>query len=169
MGLAHGLDAVKLWEKLEQEKKKDRESRDNVVQMEDAEGNVMPERVYLEYAPPFFVWLNRDANCAQVFKNKVFSSSSISFISSTYWVLVLKARSLADVGFPFPRCLGRMNRLLSSAYALLKCASCILLEITFTEILYNFTYFHPNCSIFPSCGPGDIRRERNAMLLRTNK
>lgn len=44
-------DAVKLWEKLEQEKKKDRESRDNVVQMEDAEGNVMPERVYLEYVP----------------------------------------------------------------------------------------------------------------------
>ncbi|ODM21225.1 hypothetical protein SI65_04278 [Aspergillus cristatus] len=41
-------DAVKLWEKLEQEKKKDRESRDNVVQMEDAEGNVMPERVYLD-------------------------------------------------------------------------------------------------------------------------
>ncbi|EYE92851.1 SF3a splicing factor complex subunit PRP9 [Aspergillus ruber CBS 135680] len=41
-------DAVKLWEKLEQEKKKDRDSRDNVVQMEDAEGNVMPERVYLD-------------------------------------------------------------------------------------------------------------------------
>ena len=42
-------DALKLWEKLEQERKKDREVRDNVVQMEDAEGNVMPERIYMEY------------------------------------------------------------------------------------------------------------------------
>lgn len=140
-------DAVKLWEKLEQEKKKDRDSRDNVVQMEDAEGNVMPERVYLEYVPPFFVWLNRYADYAQVFKNRVFSSSpfpSVSFISSIYWVIVLKARSLADVGFPFPRCLGRVNRLLSSAYAFLK-SSCILLETTSTEILYHFTCFHPSC------------------------
>lgn len=42
-------DAIRLWEKLEQDRKKDRDSRDNVVQMEDAEGNVMPERIYLEY------------------------------------------------------------------------------------------------------------------------
>jgi splicing factor 3A subunit 3 len=41
-------DAIKLWEKLEQDRKKERESRDNVVQMEDAEGNVMPERIYLD-------------------------------------------------------------------------------------------------------------------------
>lgn len=41
-------DAVRLWEKLEQDRKKERDSRDNVVQMEDAEGNVMPERIYLE-------------------------------------------------------------------------------------------------------------------------
>ncbi|KAJ5621036.1 hypothetical protein N7510_005020 [Penicillium lagena] len=41
-------DAVRLWEKLEQDRKKDRDSRDNVVQMEDAEGNVMPERIYLD-------------------------------------------------------------------------------------------------------------------------
>jgi len=68
-------DAVKLWEKLEQEKKKDRESRDNVVQMEDAEGNVMPERVYLEYVPISFICLDGYANCVQVFKNRVFSSS----------------------------------------------------------------------------------------------
>lgn len=39
-------DAMRLWEKLEQDRKKERDSRDNVVQMEDAEGNVMPERIY---------------------------------------------------------------------------------------------------------------------------
>lgn len=44
-------DAIRLWEKLEQDRKKDRDNRDNVVQMEDAEGNVMPERIYLEYVP----------------------------------------------------------------------------------------------------------------------
>ena len=42
-------DAIRLWEKLEQDRRKDRDLRDNVVQMEDAEGNVMPERIYLEY------------------------------------------------------------------------------------------------------------------------
>ncbi|KAI9035314.1 SF3a splicing factor complex subunit PRP9 [Aspergillus affinis] len=41
-------DAIRLWEKLEQDRKKDREHKDNVVQMEDAEGNVMPERIYLD-------------------------------------------------------------------------------------------------------------------------
>lgn len=41
-------DAMRLWEKLEADRKKDRDARDNVVQMEDAEGNVMPERIYLD-------------------------------------------------------------------------------------------------------------------------
>ncbi|KAJ5669865.1 hypothetical protein N7462_010935 [Penicillium macrosclerotiorum] len=41
-------DAMRLWEKLEGDRKKERDSRDNVVQMEDAEGNVMPERIYLD-------------------------------------------------------------------------------------------------------------------------
>ncbi|ODH52880.1 hypothetical protein GX48_01074 [Paracoccidioides brasiliensis] len=41
-------EALRLWEKLEQDRKKEKESRENVVQMEDAEGNVMPERIYLE-------------------------------------------------------------------------------------------------------------------------
>jgi hypothetical protein len=44
-------DAIRLWEKLEQDRKQDRDLNDNVVQMEDAEGNVMPERIYLEYVP----------------------------------------------------------------------------------------------------------------------
>ncbi|KAL4805078.1 hypothetical protein BDV18DRAFT_24859 [Aspergillus unguis] len=41
-------EAIRLWEKLEQDRRKDRDQRDNVVQMEDAEGNVMPERIYLD-------------------------------------------------------------------------------------------------------------------------
>lgn len=48
-------DALRLWEKLEGDRKNQRESRDNVVQMEDAEGNVMPERIYLEYVLPLRV------------------------------------------------------------------------------------------------------------------
>lgn len=41
-------EAMALWEQLEKDRKKERDSRDNVVQMEDAEGNVMPERIYLD-------------------------------------------------------------------------------------------------------------------------
>jgi hypothetical protein len=41
-------DALKLWEKIKKEKR-DREVKDDqVVQMEDGEGNVMPERIYLD-------------------------------------------------------------------------------------------------------------------------
>jgi splicing factor 3A subunit 3 len=39
-------DALKLWEKIQKDKKKQKALTDNVVQMEDAEGNVMPEKVY---------------------------------------------------------------------------------------------------------------------------
>ncbi|KAJ5223344.1 hypothetical protein N7468_007886, partial [Penicillium chermesinum] len=39
-------EAVSLWEKLEAERKQERELRENIVQMEDADGNVMPERIY---------------------------------------------------------------------------------------------------------------------------
>ena len=42
-------DALKLWDKIQRDVKKDRASTDNVVQMEDADGNVMPEKVYYEY------------------------------------------------------------------------------------------------------------------------
>ncbi|KAJ5272394.1 splicing factor 3a subunit 3 [Penicillium angulare] len=42
-----GIDqAMRLWERLE--KGRERDSRDNVVHMEDVEGNVMPERVYYD-------------------------------------------------------------------------------------------------------------------------
>ncbi|KAJ5908641.1 hypothetical protein N7495_001323 [Penicillium taxi] len=41
-------DAMKLWGKLEKDRKREQASRDNVVEMEDDEGNVMPETVYLD-------------------------------------------------------------------------------------------------------------------------
>jgi splicing factor 3A subunit 3 len=39
-------EALKLWDKIQRDKKKEKVSTENVVQMEDAEGNVMPEKVY---------------------------------------------------------------------------------------------------------------------------
>ena len=42
-------DALKLWDKISRDKKKDKTGGENVVQMEDADGNVMPEKVYYEY------------------------------------------------------------------------------------------------------------------------
>jgi splicing factor 3A subunit 3 len=41
-------DAVKLWDKIQTDKKKAKIDDGGVVQMEDAEGNVMPEKVYLD-------------------------------------------------------------------------------------------------------------------------
>ncbi len=41
-------DALKLWDKIQRDKKKEKSSVENVVQMEDAEGNVMPEKVYYD-------------------------------------------------------------------------------------------------------------------------
>ncbi len=41
-------EALKLWDKIQRDKKKEKTTTDNVVQMEDAEGNVMPEKVYYE-------------------------------------------------------------------------------------------------------------------------
>ena len=40
-------DALKLWDKIQRDKKREESGRD-VVQMEDAEGNVMPEKVYYD-------------------------------------------------------------------------------------------------------------------------
>ncbi|KAL1593706.1 Pre-mRNA-splicing factor sap61 [Paraconiothyrium brasiliense] len=39
-------EAQTLWKKIQQDKKKEKATVDNVVQMEDSEGNVMPEKVY---------------------------------------------------------------------------------------------------------------------------
>ncbi|KAH7135447.1 splicesome-associated protein [Dendryphion nanum] len=39
-------EATKLWNKIQQDKKKEKLTMDNVVQMEDTEGNVMPEKIY---------------------------------------------------------------------------------------------------------------------------
>lgn len=41
-------EARKLWEKMQGDKKKEKAGMENVVQMEDGEGNVMPEKVYLD-------------------------------------------------------------------------------------------------------------------------
>lgn len=41
-------DALKLWDKIQRDKKKEKTGTENVVQMEDADGNVMPEKVYYE-------------------------------------------------------------------------------------------------------------------------
>lgn len=41
-------DALKLWDKIQREKKAQGNNEGGVVQMEDAEGNVMPEKVYLD-------------------------------------------------------------------------------------------------------------------------
>ena len=42
-------DALKLWDKVQRDKRAEKVGGENVVQMEDAEGNVMPEKVYYEY------------------------------------------------------------------------------------------------------------------------
>jgi splicing factor 3A subunit 3 len=39
-------EARTLWDKIQADKKKEKSSADNVVQMEDSEGNVMPEKIY---------------------------------------------------------------------------------------------------------------------------
>ncbi len=45
-------DALKLWDKIQRDKKKEKAGVDGIVQMEDADGNVMPEKVYYEYVEP---------------------------------------------------------------------------------------------------------------------
>lgn len=41
-------DAEKLWKKIQEDKRKEKAGGENIVQMEDASGNVMPEKVYYE-------------------------------------------------------------------------------------------------------------------------
>ncbi|KAH7413737.1 hypothetical protein DE146DRAFT_626867 [Phaeosphaeria sp. MPI-PUGE-AT-0046c] len=43
-------EAEELWKKIQKEKKKEKAQAENVVQMEDLEGNVMPEKVYKDLA-----------------------------------------------------------------------------------------------------------------------
>lgn len=45
-------DAEKLWKKIQEDKRKEKSGGENIVQMEDASGNVMPEKVYYEYILP---------------------------------------------------------------------------------------------------------------------
>ena len=48
-------DALKLWDKIQRDKKREKSGSENIVQMEDADGNVMPEKVYYEYVPPLMM------------------------------------------------------------------------------------------------------------------
>ena len=48
-------DALKLWDKIQRDKKKEKSGGENIVQMEDADGNVMPEKVYYEFVSHFFL------------------------------------------------------------------------------------------------------------------
>ena len=41
-------DALNLWDKIQRDKRQEKSTGENVVQMEDAEGNVMPEKVYYD-------------------------------------------------------------------------------------------------------------------------
>lgn len=109
-------DAMQLWEKLEADRKKDRDSRDNVVQMEDAEGNVMPERIYLESVihPTF---LRIFANKSQSSKARNPLIEGILVFHPMDWVrarcmnIIQKLRSLANVmgWFLLLHCHGRLN------------------------------------------------------------
>ncbi|KAI0543603.1 hypothetical protein F4679DRAFT_568120 [Xylaria curta] len=46
--ITHIEEALRLWEKIQKDKRKDKVEDGSVVQMEDAEGNVMPEKVYYD-------------------------------------------------------------------------------------------------------------------------
>lgn len=48
--ITHIDEAQALWKKIQQDKKKEKTTVDNVVQMEDSEGNVMPEKIYKDLA-----------------------------------------------------------------------------------------------------------------------
>ena len=66
-------DALKLWDKITRDKKKEKAGGENVVQMEDADGNVMPEKVYYECVTPSApLWRRTDANQSTVYRSKVF-------------------------------------------------------------------------------------------------
>lgn len=94
-------DAMRLWEKLEQEKKKDKDSRENVVQMEDAEGNVMPERIYYEYVPLFPLVFIVIANIRLVSRNKVSydPTSHVGLPSVLFSIESDKSNGMAFLGF----------------------------------------------------------------------
>ncbi|CAI4214756.1 unnamed protein product [Parascedosporium putredinis] len=46
--ISHIDEALRLWERIQKEEKRNKVDEGTVVQMEDAEGNVMPEKVYYD-------------------------------------------------------------------------------------------------------------------------
>ena len=61
-------DALKLWDKILRDKKKEKTGGENIVQMEDAEGNVMPEKVYYEYAKSSLITIRVANTCSSLQK-----------------------------------------------------------------------------------------------------
>lgn len=73
-------EALRLWEKLEKDRKREKDNRENVVQMEDAEGNVMPERIYYEYVDTLpFLPLLVSRNNSQYTNLHLVSKSRVSY------------------------------------------------------------------------------------------
>lgn len=85
-------DAIRLWEKLEQGRKKDRDLKDNVVQMEDAEGNVMPERIYLEYVLPRSLRVKTMLTTSPVSRSRVSFEVDISRFKCAVFYFMAKIR-----------------------------------------------------------------------------
>ena len=94
-------DALKLWDKIQRDKKKEKSSGENVVQMEDADGNVMPEKVYLEYVLfPLPPW-SSSPFCSLVFSLLL----SISFFFFLRFLVTSAFLGSIPVLFPLIPCL----------------------------------------------------------------
>ena len=75
--------AVALWEKLERDRKVKDKSTESDVQMEDAEGNVMPEKVYYEYVPHSLLCFSSILTAMLVYKSKVYFKSRLSGLNNS--------------------------------------------------------------------------------------
>jgi splicing factor 3A subunit 3 len=56
-------DAEKLWEKIQRDKKKGRTDETSVIQIENAERNVMPEKVYYDLQKQGLLWTSFAPRC----------------------------------------------------------------------------------------------------------
>ena len=63
-------DAEKLWKKIQEDKRKEKSGGENIVQMEDASGNVMPEKVYYEYVLPSTYFQGLKLTASTAYKSK---------------------------------------------------------------------------------------------------
>ena len=72
--------AVALWEKLERDRKVKDKSTESDVQMEDAEGNVMPEKVYYEYVLRSQSYHSSILTAMVVYRSKVYFKGRVRSI-----------------------------------------------------------------------------------------